>query len=304
METPSGRRARQQRVRGGVPLLPPPRARPRLPAAAGCAPSSGRHPAHPGVRRSRRCLNALAAGQGLRFQLADPASAGHRWWASSSTCSTGSPAVLDAYRLARDRTVGDAAARLLSTVGLRGHRPRPHGQPRRGGPARASGLRRDPERLHDPGPTAADDTPPPDASLAAGHHARTPRHRSEPSHQARPAPPRPATPTPEPTPTQGPDWDGKKRLNILLIGADGGRADYSSYLTDTMIVVSIDPRPGKVAFISLPRDMQGIPLPTRWPAYRAYGGRLPRQDQHALHRRARYYPSLFPGNDRSAASRR
>ena len=40
-----------------------------------------------------------------------------------------------------------------------------------------------------------------------------------------------------------------------------------------MIVVSVDPRTGKVAFISLPRDMSGIPLPRDWPAYRAYGGK-------------------------------
>ena len=46
------------------------------------------------------------------------------------------------------------------------------------------------------------------------------------------------TPTPEPTPTQGPAWDEGGRLNVLLIGADAGRAGYDNYLTDTMILVT------------------------------------------------------------------
>ena len=69
-----------------------------------------------------------------------------------------------------------------------------------------------------------------------------------------------------------------------------------------MIVVSVDPRTGKVAFISLPRDMSGIPLPRDWPAYRAYGGKYNEQDQHALHDR----PSVAacsPAVTASAATR-
>ncbi|MEO5885252.1 MAG: LCP family protein, partial [Candidatus Limnocylindrales bacterium] len=55
-----------------------------------------------------------------------------------------------------------------------------------------------------------------------------------------------------------PPWDGKERLNILLIGADkqGG-----GHRTDTLITVSIDPVTRKVAMFSLPRDTVDVPLP-------------------------------------------
>jgi LCP family protein required for cell wall assembly len=108
-----------------------------------------------------------------------------------------------------------------------------------------------------------------------------------------------ATPTPEPTPTptKGPDWDRKGRLNVLLIGADGGRAGYAGYLTDTMMTVSIDPRTKEVAFISLPRDTTRVPLPRSWAAYRAFGGAYDGKI-NSLYTIARGNPSLFPGNDR------
>ena len=93
-------------------------------------------------------------------------------------------------------------------------------------------------------------------------------------------------------------WDPGKRLNILLVGADGGRAGVSSYLTDTMIVVSIDPPTGRVAFISLPRDTINVPLPSNWPAYRALGGNY-NNKINTLYTIARGRPDLFPvGNDR------
>ena len=57
-----------------------------------------------------------------------------------------------------------------------------------------------------------------------------------------------------------PPWDGKERLNILLIGSDQ-RPNEGTYNTDTLIVVSIDPTTKQVAMFSLPRDSWGIPLP-------------------------------------------
>ena len=57
-----------------------------------------------------------------------------------------------------------------------------------------------------------------------------------------------------------PPWDGKRRLNVLLIGADR-RPGQGSYNTDTLIVASIDPKTGQVAMFSLPRDTVGVPLP-------------------------------------------
>ena len=53
-----------------------------------------------------------------------------------------------------------------------------------------------------------------------------------------------------------PPWDGKERLNILLIGADEQRGGHN---TDTLITVSIDPVTKQVAMFSLPRDTVDVP---------------------------------------------
>ncbi len=78
-----------------------------------------------------------------------------------------------------------------------------------------------------------------------------------------------ATDTPDPagTPTGSAvpnaatlPWDGKERLNILLVGADQ-RPNDDTFNTDTLIVVSIDPLTKQVAMFSLPRDTANIPTP-------------------------------------------
>ena len=63
-----------------------------------------------------------------------------------------------------------------------------------------------------------------------------------------------------------------------------------------MIVVSIDPTTGRVAFISLPRDTAGVPLPRSWPAYSAFGGAY-NNKINTLYTVARGRPDLFPGSD-------
>jgi len=55
-------------------------------------------------------------------------------------------------------------------------------------------------------------------------------------------------------------WDGRERLNIVLLGADSGEGR-TGLRTDTTIVVSIDPASGDAAMFSVPRDLSGIPLP-------------------------------------------
>ena len=52
----------------------------------------------------------------------------------------------------------------------------------------------------------------------------------------------------------------RSRLNILLIGADQ-RPKEGTFNTDTLIVVSIDPKTKQVAMFSLPRDTVDVPLP-------------------------------------------
>ena len=74
----------------------------------------------------------------------------------------------------------------------------------------------------------------------------------------------PASGTPEPSigPAASgaaiPPWDGKQRLNILLIGADEQNGGHN---TDTMITLSIDPASGQVVMFQLPRDTVDVPVP-------------------------------------------
>ena len=80
-----------------------------------------------------------------------------------------------------------------------------------------------------------------------------------------------ATDSPIPTPigtaaagTQAPalpPWDGTSRLNILLVGSDQRTGNETVFNTDTMIVVSIDPKTKQVAMLQLPRDTAGVPVP-------------------------------------------
>jgi LCP family protein required for cell wall assembly len=110
----------------------------------------------------------------------------------------------------------------------------------------------------------------------------------------------PSTPLPEATaaaaatvtPTKAPKWDGKERLNILLVGADE-RADEGFFNTDTLIVVSIDPTTKEVAMFSLPRDTVDVPLPVDSPARAVYGdafgGKI-----NSLCMAAKARPDIFP----------
>nr|MBA2254977.1 LCP family protein [Chloroflexota bacterium] len=109
---------------------------------------------------------------------------------------------------------------------------------------------------------------------------------------ATPAP----TDGPTATPTQGPAWDGKERLNILLIGADR-RPGGGGYLTDTMIVASIDPATKQVAMFSLPRDTTRVPLPKEWRAASAYANGVYPNKINTIYTIARNSKDLFPGTD-------
>ena len=107
-----------------------------------------------------------------------------------------------------------------------------------------------------------------------------------------------------PTPSIEP-WDRSKRLDILLVGLDSGRPGERTYLTDTMMVVSIDPKTGRMAFISLPRDTVNVPLPitddfakARAVFGNAFAGRI-----NSLYITARLRDDLFPGNDRNRGYR-
>jgi LCP family protein required for cell wall assembly len=63
-----------------------------------------------------------------------------------------------------------------------------------------------------------------------------------------------------PEPSTQPDVSKGERINVLLVGIDWkpGRGEH---LTDTMLVVSLDPSTGQTAMISVPRDLYGAELP-------------------------------------------
>ena len=89
-------------------------------------------------------------------------------------------------------------------------------------------------------------------------------------------------------------WDGKERLNILLIGADEQGGGHN---TDTLIVVSIDPVTKQVAMFSLPRDTVDIPIPAgpaRQVWGRTYSGKI-----NSFFANNRNRSDLWPGNDRT-----
>jgi len=66
-------------------------------------------------------------------------------------------------------------------------------------------------------------------------------------------------------------WQGKDRVNILLLGGDGG-ADRTGVRTDTMILASIDTHTGNTVLLSLPRNLMRVPLPPGTALSKAYGG--------------------------------
>jgi LCP family protein required for cell wall assembly len=57
-------------------------------------------------------------------------------------------------------------------------------------------------------------------------------------------------------------WNGRERINFLLLGIDAapGRPEA---LTDTILVLSIDPAAHTAAMVSVPRDTGFVPLPDR-----------------------------------------
>jgi LCP family protein required for cell wall assembly len=116
-----------------------------------------------------------------------------------------------------------------------------------------------------------------------------------------PGPSLEASPSATPAPPVGsqvpevevPPWDGKERLNILLIGSDEQGGGHN---TDTLITVSIDPVTKQVAMFSIPRDTVDLPIPAG-PARnvwgRAYRGKI---NSFFVQNRGR--SDLWPGNDR------
>jgi LCP family protein required for cell wall assembly len=96
---------------------------------------------------------------------------------------------------------------------------------------------------------------------------------------------------PEVSEVAAPTWNGRDRLNILLLGAD---EQDGAHNTDTMITVSIDPVSNSVVLFTLPRDVAGVPVPAG-PA-RTFFGPTFRGKINGFFSAVSNRPDLFPGS--------
>jgi LCP family protein required for cell wall assembly len=64
-------------------------------------------------------------------------------------------------------------------------------------------------------------------------------------------------------------WADKRRVNVLLLGGDGGEGR-DGVRTDTVIVASIDTQTGETTTFSLPRNLQELPFPEDSPLHDVY----------------------------------
>ena len=90
--------------------------------------------------------------------------------------------------------------------------------------------------------------------------------------------------------TPAPRWDGKERLNVLLVGIDQ-RGSSTSFNTDTLIVASVDPVNGTVIMFSIPRDTVDFPVPSS--AQKLYGTTYGNKI-NSYYASANRHPDLFP----------
>lgn len=130
------------------------------------------------------------------------------------------------------------------------------------------------------------------SSDASGEPSATDGTSQEPTTSPSAEPTAEGTPVPE---VSIPPWDGKERLNILLIGADTQGGGHN---TDTLITVSIDPVTKQVAMFSIPRDTKEVPIPpgdARSVWGRTYGNKI---NSFLVNNRNR--TDLWPGGERLA----
>lgn len=75
----------------------------------------------------------------------------------------------------------------------------------------------------------------------------------------------------QPTVAQNPEdpWDGKDRVNFLLIGGDAA-GNRTGVRTDSMNVASVDLKTGSTVLFSLPRNLQHVRFPTTSPLHKQF----------------------------------
>ncbi len=99
--------------------------------------------------------------------------------------------------------------------------------------------------------------------------------------------------------TRANPWGTKKRVNVLLLGGDGG-VGRTGIRTDTVILLSMDTRTGRTVMFSLPRNLRNVPFPSVQPARRSSTptgstSRARRSGESMLNAIYRNVPAAHPG---------
>lgn len=110
------------------------------------------------------------------------------------------------------------------------------------------------------------------------------------------------------TPAAGSDpWKSVPRINMLFLGSDAG-ADRTGVRTDSIMVVSVDTHTGDTTLVSIPRNLEHVPIPATNPLNKIYpnGFYCPTRGQghdclmDALWTEAgTNYPTLFPKDEQN-----
>ena len=113
---------------------------------------------------------------------------------------------------------------------------------------------------------------------------------------------RPSAAAPAPTPTAMPSadpWVGKRRLNVLILGSDGG-PDRHGERTDVVIVASIDTKTGNTALIGVPRNLQHMRFRPGTRMAHRYPNGFP-DFMFGIYIYAAAHPEVLPGSEAPAA---
>lgn len=93
-------------------------------------------------------------------------------------------------------------------------------------------------------------------------------------------------------------WAGRNRVNVLLLGGDGGEGR-DGVRTDSIILLSLNTRTGKAVTFSLPRNLSGARFPEGSPLAKAYPNGFTNGDStdgnYMLNAVYRNVPASHPG---------
>jgi LCP family protein required for cell wall assembly len=98
--------------------------------------------------------------------------------------------------------------------------------------------------------------------------------------------------------TRSNPWGHRDRVNVLLLGGDGG-IDRQGIRTDSVILASIDVKTGSTVLFSLPRNLQDVPFKAGSPLAKLYPNGFtdgtPDNAEYFLNAVYRNVPALHPG---------